>query len=115
LDKVQQGEDSRESLGILGEEQQASRIKEGGGGGAGIVTAQATPMKCDQITEEQQLRRHGVIQSMRKEQQRLNVLTTLDIPIQAHLVCNVDETSIMVCQGTLKFHGDAGYKKHRAI
>mgnify|MGYP001031646604 CR=1 FL=1 len=81
--------------------------------GGRVVTAQATTTKRGQITVEQQLRWHGVIQSMWEEQRRLNIPAVLYLPIQAHFICNVDETSVMACEGTLKVIGDAERKKHQ--
>jgi hypothetical protein len=77
-----------------------------------VVTAQKTTTKRGQITIEQQIRWHGVIESIWKDQDGTNLPADEFAPLKPHFTCNLDETCVMGCEGTIKIIGDGGRKKH---
>ena len=77
-----------------------------------VVTAQKSTTKRGQITIEQQVRWHGVIESIWKDQDATNLPAEKFHPLKPHFMCNVDETCVMGSEGTLKIIGDGKRKKH---
>ena len=63
--------------------------------GGRTVSAQKTTTKRSLITIEQQLRWHGNIESVWQEQLQLNHPNEKFSALEAHFICNVDETCIM--------------------
>jgi hypothetical protein len=76
-----------------------------------VVTAQKTTTKRGWITTEQQVHWHGVIESIWKDQDGTNLPTEEFSPLKPHFACNLDETCVMGCEGTIKIIGDGGWKK----
>ncbi len=77
-----------------------------------VVTAQKTTTKRGQITIEQQVRWHGVVESIWRDLDASNLPVEEFHPLKPHFTCNVDETCIMGSEGTLKIIGDGQRKKH---
>ena len=80
--------------------------------GGRVVTAQKTTTKRGQITIEQQVRWHGVVESMLNDLDSTNLPADAFHPLKPHFICNVDETCIMGSEGTLKIIGDGKRRKH---
>ncbi len=73
-----------------------------------VVTAQKTTTKRGQITIEQQVHWHGVIESIWKDQDGTNLPAEEFTALKPHFICNLDKTCIMECEGTIKIIGDGG-------
>jgi hypothetical protein len=81
--------------------------------GGRVFIAQKTTMKRGQITVEQQIWWHCVIECIWEEQAWLNLPSVLWHSIRAHFMCIINETSAMASEGTVKIIGDADQKKHQ--
>jgi hypothetical protein len=69
------------------------------------VTAQKTTTKRSQITVEQLLRWYTAADFALAEQQRLNLPAHEFDEIKEHFFCNVDESSLLANNGTVKVIG----------
>jgi hypothetical protein len=78
------------------------------------VKAQKTTTKHNNINAAQQLRWHGLIESIWEEQAILNQTPSDEFNNKrAHFMLNLDETCVMASDGNLKVIADASKKKTR--
>ena len=80
-----------------------------------VVTAQKTTTKRSQITVEQQLRWHTAVDFALAEQQRLNLPAEEFDTVKEHFFCNMDESSLMASDGSVKVIGAASKSKTEKI
>jgi hypothetical protein len=79
--------------------------------GGRVVKAQKTTTKRCCINVAQQLRWHGLIESVWEEQRSMNLPAEDFEQKKAHFMLNLDETCVMASDGNLKVVGDASRKK----
>jgi hypothetical protein len=84
--------------GYLVQNCKLSGLKRGGK----VVTAQKTTTKRSQITVEQQLRWHTAVDFALAEQQRQNLPAEEFDKVKEHFLCNMDESSLLASDGTVK-------------
>ncbi len=78
------------------------------------MKAQKTTTKHNNINAAQQLRWHGLIESIWEEQAILNQTPSDEFNNKrAHFMLNLDETCVMASDGNLKVIADASKKKTR--
>jgi hypothetical protein len=80
-----------------------------------VVIAQKTTTKRGQITIEQQVHWHGVIESIWKDQDGTNLPAEEFYPLKPHFTCNLDELCVMGCEGTLKIIVEGQQKKTQQV
>jgi hypothetical protein len=78
-----------------------------------VQYAQATTTKRACIQVEQQLRWHNTIACVWEEHRRVNLPSDEFAALQPHLQLNLDETSVLGCNGNLRIVGSAEGKKHK--
>lgn len=79
--------------------------------GGRVVKAQKTTTKRCCINAAQQLRWHGLIESIWEEQALLNLPAEDFMGVRAHFMLNLDETCVMASDGNLKVIADGSRKK----
>jgi hypothetical protein len=83
--------------------------------GGRVVTAQKTTTKRSQITVEQQLRWHTAVDFALAGQKRLNLPAEKFDEIKEHFFCNMDESSLLASDGTVRVIGTASKSKTEKI
>jgi uncharacterized protein YggL (DUF469 family) len=83
--------------------------------GGRVVVAQKTTTKRSQITVEQQLRWHASVDFALAEQTRLNLPAEQFDKMKDHFFCNIDESSLLASDGTVKVIGSASKSKIEKI
>ena len=79
------------------------------------VKVQKTTTKRSQVTIAGQLRWHGLIEDVWKEQLSLNSHIVNFADLHPHFMLNLDETCIMANEGSVRIVGDMDIKKHEKI
>ncbi len=79
--------------------------------GGRVVKAQKTTTKRCCINVAQQLRWHGLIESIWEEQVLLNLPAEQFMEVKAHFMLNLDETCMMASDGNLSVIADSSRKK----
>ena len=87
------------------------RLKRGGR----VVVAQKTTTKRSQITIEQQLRWHTAVDFALSEQRRLNLPAEDFNDVKEHFFLNMDESSLLASDGTIKVVGSVTKSKTEKI
>ena len=77
-----------------------------------VQYAQAMTTKRACIQVEQQLRWHNTIACVWEEHRQVNLPSDDFATLQPHLQLNLDETSVLGCNGNLRIVGSAEVKKH---
>ncbi|KAI2498520.1 hypothetical protein MHU86_15980 [Fragilaria crotonensis] len=83
--------------------------------GGRVVVAQKTTMKRSQITIEQLLRWHTAVDFALAEQRRLNLPAEDFNDIKEHFFLNMDESSLLASDGTVRVVGSATKSKTEKI
>lgn len=82
--------------------------------GGRVIKAQPTTTKRCCINVAQQLRWHGLIDSVWEEQRHLNQPTEEDfVKVSSHFMFNLDETCVVASEGNLRVVADKTHKKTR--
>ena len=77
-----------------------------------VQYAQATTTKCACIQVEQQLHWHNTIECVWEEHWQVNQPSDELATLQPHFQLNLDETSVLGCNGNRHIVGSAEVKKH---
>ena len=83
--------------------------------GGRVVTCQKTTIKRTEISMEQQLRWHTSVEYALSEQARLNLPPEEFELVKEHFFCNMDESSLLGSDGTVKVIGAACKSKTEKI